>query len=148
MGAAAARRLHIADLQTGADVQMAGAFWDGFSFFFFLLPPQQSLSHSSQDRSFLLASSIVGHLSFLSQRWSEETGRCFLPPPSDGRTTSMSRWRKRHSPITCYTPAARQLLGGGRPRKMAHARSSVSFCERSRSYYKVKMKSLIPGSAL
>lgn len=78
MGAAVARRLHIADSQTGADVQMAGAFWDGF---FFLLPPQQSLSHSSQDRSFLRASSIVGHLSFLSQWWSEETGASCLPHP-------------------------------------------------------------------
>lgn len=116
-----ARRLHIADSQTGADVQMAGAFWDGFLFFFFLLPPQQSLSHSSQDHSFLPASSIVGHLSFLSQRWSEETGWCFLPssPPPTGELPPCLGGGNDTVPSPVIHPQRASFGGaeGGSPRK-------------------------------
>lgn len=46
-----AHRLHIADLQTRADVQMAGTFreWVFFIYLFFI-PPQQPLSRSGPPR--------------------------------------------------------------------------------------------------
>lgn len=64
-----AHRMHVADLQTWADVQMAGAFGR----LFFLLPHQQLLSCSSPPRtpSYLPAPSIPGHFSFASHQSSE-----------------------------------------------------------------------------
>lgn len=81
-----ARRLHIADLQTWADVQMAGAFWEGI---FYFHPNNCSVTAAHQDPGYLPASSIEGHFSSLSHR-SSETGRrrslrtpscSFLTPP-------------------------------------------------------------------
>lgn len=60
-GVEMAHRLHIADLQTWADVQMAGAFWETV---FYFHPNNCSVTAAHQDPSYLLASAILGHFSF------------------------------------------------------------------------------------
>lgn len=88
-GVAMAHRLHIADLQTWADVQMAGAFRESV---FFLLPPQQPLSRSSPLRPRLPPSVIYPGSLIIYEPNRPESHR--LPSSASPTNTTMSRWRK------------------------------------------------------
>lgn len=82
MGAAVARRLHIADSQTGADVQMAGAFWDGFFFLFFFFTSTPTIAQSQQPRPQLPPSIIYRGSPLISEPTVVRRNR--PPPPPTG----------------------------------------------------------------
>lgn len=109
-------QLHIADLQTKANVQVAAAFWECF---FYFHPNNCSISAAHQDPSYLLVQlppsiHYAGSLLLTTGTQNRHTSLCthpviFLPYTTNKRTTTMSQWRKWHGPITCNERALGSL---------------------------------------
>ncbi|KAM7371485.1 hypothetical protein PAMP_008722 [Pampus punctatissimus] len=110
-----AHRLHVADLQIWADVQIAGAFREAV---FYFHPNNCSVTAAHQDPSYLL-SLVTFVFELLVVRNKPPFPIVLLPYPNNKRTTPMSQWKEmtpsHHLLYTCFERALGSLRN--RPRK-------------------------------